>query len=126
MHLPMSNSKRRALEAQLELIYNQATKVAARLDALDNLPEEPESPFDDGTQVVYFQLRFRSDSPVWYNYVAVKARGLWYTSAKAAYSSGRATTQLTWDDLIDWITSQHGYRVYVVDGMSLIVTNEDS
>lgn len=89
---PMPSRARTAAQLRREL-----SRIAAELERLESLPAEPV-----GTApTVLFQIRFVPDGEV-YTYAARKANGYWYTTGPKG-----GTTPRTWDDLVQWIDSEH-------------------
>ena len=114
------------------ILRAQALRVLEEADRLDNLPKEPLG-MDDGTNIVFFRVRFRGDVPPdrwnlpygstesnpFYTYVAVKARGVWH-------ASGRKDLQWkTWDAMIEWITSRPHWEIWTVSELSFMASSEE-
>lgn len=84
-------------ERQIELLQNRILREQEKIDALRDIPTEP----DALGAVVTFEKRFWSPNRGWskaYTYAAVKADDdLWYTTGP------KAPKGYTWDELVLWV-----------------------
>jgi hypothetical protein len=84
-------SKEQLLQAQIDEAANIAARARLELDRLQRRPAEP---LDD--RVVRFQYQFRLGGTI-YNYAAIKAGSLWYTTGP------KSPKGYTWTELLDWL-----------------------
>lgn len=86
-------SKAQLLQAQIDEAANIAARARLELERIKARPAEP----DDDNPVIQFQYQFRPGGTV-YQYAAVKAGGLWYTTGP------KAPKGFTWEQLCDWLS----------------------
>jgi hypothetical protein len=80
------------LDRALEMLSNQEARIQMQMDRLAQLPEDD---FGNGA-VITFQKQFREGGRI-YDYAAIKAAGLWYSTGPLAPKG------FTWDALMAWL-----------------------
>jgi hypothetical protein len=85
-------SREELLQAQIDEAANIAARARLELERIGARPKEPEGE----NAIIRFQYQFHRGGRV-YNYAAVKAGGLWYTTGP------QSPKGYTWQELSDWL-----------------------
>lgn len=113
-------NRNRALEQAEETLraaVATAERAAARIQALQNRPEEPTTDDPDGALVIWFRRRFQAGTA--YTYAAVNVNGRWYLSGPKM-----AAMPLTWDQLLDWLGDDLVGDIWKATELSPLGVNE--